>query len=193
MHRIHYEHVLSMFGACIEPGNYALVVEYMSLGSLYDVLSDKKVEFTWSDRWSVALQMTKGVNYLHTLPETERIIHRDIKSPNILMSEGMRGFLVKIGDFGLAKIRHETSRQSKDGSAVGTIPWKAPELLKITGKHTTESDVYALGIVFWELATGSEPYEEQDNPTISTLVRLGERMEIPTDVPQAFAKVITDA
>ena len=191
MHRIRYEHVLSMFGACIEPDNYALVVEYMSLGSLYDVLSDKKIEFTWPNRWSIALQMTKGVNYLHTLPD--RIIHRDIKSPNILMSEGVKGFLVKIGDFGLAKIRHETSRQSRDGSAVGTIPWKAPELLKITGKHTTESDVYALGIVFWELATGSEPYEGADDPTISTLVRLGDRMEIPVDVPQSFGKVIIDA
>ena len=191
MNRIRYEHVLNMYGACIEPDYYALVVEYMSLGSLYDVLNGREIQLTWSDRWSIALQMTKGVHYLHTPPE--RIIHRDIKSPNILMTRSAQGFLVKIGDFGLAKIRHETSRQSTPAAAVGTVPWTAPEILEMKGNHTEASDVYALGIVFWELATGCDPYEGVQDTVISVFVIRGDRLTIPEDVPQSFAKIITDA
>jgi hypothetical protein len=190
MQKIRYEHILNMFGACMEPERYALVVEHMSLGSLHDILERQTIEFTWLDRWLIALQITKGINYLHTF--SKPIIHRDIKSHNVLLTESARGFLVKIGDFGLAKIRHETSQQSTQGPIVGTLPWKAPELLRM-GRHTEASDVYAMGIVFWELATGCEPYADADDATISAYVRGGDRMEIPADIPDAFADIITKA
>ncbi|CAF3699535.1 unnamed protein product [Adineta steineri] len=188
MYRIRYDHILNIFGACMEPENYALIVEYMSLGSLYDVLRQKQVHLTWSDRWSIALQMTKGINHLHT--HSKPIIHRDIKSLNVLMGRGDKDFLVKIADFGLAKIRYEISRQSSHNSSVGTLPWKAPELLKMA-KHTEASDVYALGIVLWELATECEPYEDSDESTISAFVLRGDRLNIPATIPNLFAELIT--
>jgi hypothetical protein len=190
MHRIRYTHILNIFGACMEPEKYALIVEYMTLGSLYDVLREHALQLTWPDRWSIARQMTKGINHLHTLPIP--IIHRDIKSLNILMTERGQEFLVKVADFGLAKIRHETSRESSHGPPVGTLPWKAPELLKM-GKHTEASDVYAMGVVFWELATGCEPYEEADESVISAFVLRGDRLEIPTNIPDSFAELISRA
>ena len=118
MYRVRYDHILNIFRACMEPGIYALIVEYMSLGSLYDVLRQKTLQLTSADRCSIALQMTKGINHLHT--HAKPIIHRDIKSLNVLMTRGGQDFLVKIGDFGLATIRHETSRQSSHSSSVGT-------------------------------------------------------------------------
>ena len=190
MYRIRYDHILNIFGACMEPGNYALIVEYMSLGSLYDVLRQKTLQLTWSDRWSIALQMTKGINHLHT--HSKPIIHRDIKSLNVLMTRVGQDFLVKIGDFGLAKIRHETSRQSSHGSPVGTLPWKAPELLKMA-KHSEASDVYALGIVLWELATGLEPYEESDDSTIIAFVLRGDRLDLSNEIPSLFSELISRA
>jgi len=190
MYRIRYDHVLNIFGACMEPGNYAIILEYMSLGSLYDVLRQQVLQLTWSDRWSIALQMTKGINHLHT--HSKPIIHRDIKSLNILITRRGQDLLVKIGDFGLAKIRHETSRQSSSSSSVGTVTWKAPELLKMA-KHTEASDVYALGIVLWELATGCEPYEESDESTISAFVIRGDRLDIPKNIPKSFADLISRA
>ncbi|CAF4628027.1 unnamed protein product, partial [Rotaria sp. Silwood2] len=190
MYRIHYDHILGIFGACMEPEKYALIVEYMSLGSLHDVLKNKTLQLTWPDRWLIAGQMTKGINYLHTLPKP--IIHRDIKSLNILMTNSLNGFLVKVADFGLAKIRHETSRQSSHNPSVGTLPWKAPELLKM-GKHTEASDVYALGVVLWELGTGYEPYEEADDSTISAFVLRGDRLDIPTNIPSSFAELVSKA
>ena len=190
MHKIRYNHILNIFGACIEPGKYALVVEYMSLGSLFDVLKDKKLQLAWPNRCSVAIQMTRGINYLHQLANP--IIHRDIKSLNILMTKWDKSFLVKVADFGLAKIRRETSRQSSHNSSVGTLPWKAPELLDM-GRHTEASDVYALGVVLWELATECEPYEEADDATISAFVLRGARLPIPENIPNSFTNLISRA
>ena len=190
MYKIRFDYVLGIFGACIEPNYYALVVEYMSLGSLFDVLQKKERILSWADRWSIALQMTKGVNYLHMMS----ILHRDIKSLNFLMDNGVNGYIVKISDFGLAKIRYATSRQTtEDGRQQitgGTLLWKAPELLKF-GKPSKASDIYSLGIVFWELATGRVPYEELDETIVSEGVKAGERLEIPKDVPPAFVSIIT--
>jgi tRNA A-37 threonylcarbamoyl transferase component Bud32 len=192
MCRIRFDHVLNIFGACIEPNYYALVVEYMSLGSLFNVLQKNELLLSWTDRLSIALQMTKSVNYLHT----RSILHRDIKSLNFLMEKAVDGYLVKISDFGLAKIRQETSRQTtKDDRqrvGVGTLQWKAPEILKF-GKPSKASDIYSLGIVFWELATGCVPYEELDEATISQGVKDGERLRIPNDVPLDFASIISSA
>ncbi|CAF0825655.1 unnamed protein product [Adineta steineri] len=169
MQRIHYDHVLNIYGACMEPDKYALIVEYMSLGSLYDILRRQVKQFSWSDRYSIATQMGKGVNYLHNLPKP--IIHRDIKSLNILITEQGKDFLVKVADFGLAKICHETSLQSSYAPLaplVAALPWKAPELFTEHRNHTKASDVYAMGVVLWELATGCKPYANIDVSTIST-------------------------
>ena len=191
MYGIHYEHIVGLIGACLEPNYYALILEYMPLGSLHNVLvGTQKLSLPWSDRWSLALQATKGINYLHQLRPA--VIHRDIKSMNFLVSEGRDRFIVKVSDFGLAEIRNETSRQSKMTQSVGTISWKAPELLSLKGRHSTKTDVYALGIVFWEIATRCTPYEDNyDEDVIRTSVKDGERLDIPNDVPNEFKLLIT--
>ncbi|CAF4065010.1 unnamed protein product, partial [Rotaria sp. Silwood1] len=156
MQSIHYEHVLRCWGACLEPSYYALILEYMPLGSLYDVLqNEKEFSLSWNDRWSIALQMTKGINYLHLY--NPPILHRDVKSMNFLMTEGKNGFIVKVGDFGLSVIRRESLRQSVQ-PPVGSLAWHAPELLLLEGTHSIKTDIYALGITFWEVATRREPY-----------------------------------
>lgn len=188
MCNIQYDHILSIFGGCVEAERYALVVEYMSLGSLYDVLRKRKIELTWPDRWSIARQMIQGMYYLHSL--SKPIIHRDIKSLNILMTQRNNQLLVKISDFGLARIRQKTSSGLSCSITVGTLAWKAPEILRME-KHTEASDIYALGIVLWELATGQIPYDDHDESTISAFVRGGDRLEIPASVPISFAKLIS--
>jgi tRNA A-37 threonylcarbamoyl transferase component Bud32 len=192
MYKIRFDHVLSVFGACLEPDYYALVVEFMSLGSLFDVLQKKEHICSWKDRWSIALQMTKGVNCLHEMS----ILHCDIKSLNFLMKQVVDGYLVKISDFGLAKLRQETSRQTTERieqvTTSGTLQWKAPELLKF-GKPSKASDIYSLGVVFWELATRCVPYQNSDDAIICQGVKAGDRLEIPADVPHTFASMISTA
>ncbi|CAF1073149.1 unnamed protein product [Adineta steineri] len=196
MHKIRCDHVLNVFGACMEPQVYALVIEYMELGSLFDVLQKKKIQFTWPDRWSIALQMVKGINYLHHLQPP--VVHRDIKSLNFLLKEGARQqFLIKVGDFGLADIRKETIRQTNCNSitppsTIGTVQWLAPELFAF-GRPTLASDVFALAVVFWELVTGLIPYEHSNESVIRLAVCHGDRLVIPAEIPDQFRDIITRA
>ena len=192
MYQIRYEHVLSVLGACMELNYYVLVMEYMSLGSLYDLLKNRDQTLSWPIRWSLALQMTKGINYLHMMS----ILHRDIKSPNFLIEIAPNGYLVKIADFSLAQIRSESSRQSMLNTyrriPPGTLRWTAPELFA-SAKPSMASDVYSLGVAFWEVATRCIPYEDVNDIIIVTTVSAGNRPPIPVDVPSTFAAIISDS
>ncbi|CAF2812102.1 unnamed protein product [Rotaria sp. Silwood2] len=200
MYRIHYENVLNVFGACIEPNLYAIIVEYMPLGSLYDILHKKseQISFDWFDRYSIAWQMTKSINYLHNLDPS--ILHRDIKSMNFLLKyngSSNQKYIVKVCDFGLAEIRRETLLQSASLTSfqiIGSFCWKAPELFKPPGTHTKKTDIYSLGIVFWELATARKPWDEyEDEAVILVQVKTGERPTIPSDIPEPYKQGIQDA
>ncbi|CAF3494559.1 unnamed protein product [Rotaria sp. Silwood1] len=161
MYKIRYKHVVIVFGACIESIFNAIIMEYMLLGSLYDVLhkQNDNITLTWLDRYSLSWQMAK---YLHNLNPC--IIHRDIKSMNFLMKLNgcqQHRFLLKVCDFGLADIRHESLLKSINNSIssqkVGSLAWKTPELLISHQEHTKKTDIYNLGITMWELATGLKP------------------------------------
>ncbi|CAF1391596.1 unnamed protein product [Didymodactylos carnosus] len=189
MARLHYEHVVTVLGACIEPNSYAIVLEYMSLGSLFDVLQKKTTILTWFHQRSIAEQMAKAINYLHLLDPP--IFHRDIKSLNFLLEENMKhgGYLSKVCDFGLASTRRESSRQTTFVGATGTSQWMAPEIFSMK-KYTDKSDVYSLGTVFWELVSGEIPYHDAQESAIRLGVIAGERLEIPTHVPNDFRIII---
>ncbi|CAF5065267.1 unnamed protein product, partial [Rotaria sp. Silwood1] len=161
------------YGACTERGKYALVMEYMSLGSLYKILHRDKLPLDWSQRLSIALQTAKGINYLHVLQPP--ILHRDIKSLNFLLERSHEGYTVKVCDFGLAQTRNETTRQTKLAHTLAcTLQWTAPEILRLK-TYTNKSDVYSLGIVYWELAANEIPYDGYPNDVVSDYVRRGDR------------------
>ena len=188
MNRLRYDHIVNFYGACIEKEKYALVMEYMSVGSLYKMLHERNMEISWSDRLSIALQAAKGINYLHRYEP--QILHRDIKSSNFLLEANHEGYLVKVCDFGLAKTRSETTRQTKTNTKLGfTLPWTAPEILDFK-KHTDKSDIYSLGIVYWELATKEKPYDGFADDQITRSVRDGSRLPIDEIKPSNFHAII---
>lgn len=201
LYRIRYEHVINVLGACVEENFYAIVMELMPLGSLYDVLhaeETKKIHFQWSDRYSLAWQMAKAINYLHNF--NPMILHRDIKSMNFLLKyhgTNQMKYLIKVCDFGLAEIRREILVQSSLNDAsqcVGSLVWKAPELFGKAARHSKATDVYSLGMVFWELATEKRPWHEYEDQTmIIAQVKLGERPEIPSNVPDDYQQWIHQA
>ncbi|CAF3922482.1 unnamed protein product, partial [Rotaria magnacalcarata] len=160
LHQIHHDYVLSIFGVCMEPEKYALILQYMALGSLYDVLSQKMIKLAWCDRQSIALQMIKSINYLHTLPKP--VIHGHIKPQHFLIDKHGQDFLVKVDILDLTTILRENSDKIFRSRLVGHLRWTAPELYRTSGL-TKAGDVYALGVVLWQLATGCEPYENMDD------------------------------
>lgn len=135
-----------------------IVTEFMPLGSLHDVLMDPKTTVDLMAILKMATDAAMGVNYLHQF--SPPIIHRDLKSHNLLVGDN---FIVKVTDFGLAKLT--TSRDDAHMTFCGTLPWAAPEVLSGAG-YTVKADVYSFGVVLWELITRQEPYKGLHKPDI---------------------------
>jgi serine/threonine protein kinase len=118
----------------------------------------------------------------------ENILHRDLKSLNVLLDDRYRA---KLCDFGLAKVKTETSSSTKNEVA-GTLAWMAPELFKRKAIYTKKADIYSYGMVLWEIAARQLPYQDANGnqALISKWVSEGEREEIPDDTPPKLASLI---
>ncbi|XP_061345897.1 putative serine/threonine-protein kinase-like protein CCR3, partial [Gastrolobium bilobum] len=154
--RLHHKHLVKLIGFCEENDEMLLVYEYMINGSLYDHLHDKKnteksssILNSWKMRIKIALGAARGIEYLHNYA-VPSIIHRDIKSSNILLDSNWNA---RVSDFGLSLIWPETELELMSTKAVGTVGYIDPEYY-VLNVLTTKSDVYGLGVVLLELLTG---------------------------------------
>ncbi|XP_057793587.1 receptor protein-tyrosine kinase CEPR2 [Salvia miltiorrhiza] len=159
--KIRHRNILKLYACLMKEGSNFLVFEYMSNGNLFQALHREikagKPELDWYQRYRIAIGAAKGIAYLHH-DCSPPIVHRDIKSTNILLDEE---YEAKIADFGVAKVADQSSpRGSEWSSFAGTHGYFAPEMaysLKVTEK----SDVYSFGVVLLELVTGRRPVEEE--------------------------------
>ncbi len=187
MANLRHDNIVQFRGYCVSP-HYCIVMEYMPNGSLFHILRSNQ-PLDWPLRFSIAVDMAKGLSYLHH----ENILHRDIKSLNVLLDKHMQA---KLSDFGLSKVKTETRSHSMatkaKGESVGTLAWMAPELFKgRKAVFTQKCDIYSLGVTFWELATREIPFRDATSPElIPTWVQQGDREDIPTDCPKEFAELI---
>nr|XP_018680906.1 PREDICTED: probable LRR receptor-like serine/threonine-protein kinase At5g59680 [Musa acuminata subsp. malaccensis] len=154
--KIYHRNLVSLVGYCMDGNCLALVYEYMKQGSLRDHLRVKagcaKV-LSWGQRLQIALDAAQGLDYLHKGCKPP-IIHRDVKSSNILLSEELEA---KIGDFGLSKSFHSDEQTYvSTGTVVGTPGYIDPEYHQ-NYQLTEKSDVYSFGVVLLELITGRPP------------------------------------
>ncbi|KAJ9699057.1 hypothetical protein PVL29_007907 [Vitis rotundifolia] len=144
--KLRHKNVVKLLGSCSEGSHRFLVYEYACNGSLNQHLSqNRSTPLTWMLRVKIALGASTGLNYLHH----NNIIHRDVRSTNILLSHDHEPLL---GDFGLARPPFE-SDQSSEHMVDGTFGYSAPEYVD-SGKASTETDVYSFGVVLLELITG---------------------------------------
>ncbi|KAK9291850.1 hypothetical protein L1049_019800 [Liquidambar formosana] len=156
MNLIRHRNVVRMAGYCIKDGYGFIVTEYMPGGSLFDVLHRSKphVVLNWNARYRIALGIAQGLSYLHHDCEPQ-IIHRDVKSDNILMDSELEP---KIGDFGMAKLVCDSDTSSTRSAIVGTLGYIAPEngySLQLTEK----CDLYSYGVVLLELLCRKLPVD----------------------------------
>lgn len=181
--KLRHPNVILLYGAVTEKSPYCLVMEYMSGGSLYSVLHSP-VELTWERREQIALDITIGLNYLHH----EDLLHRDLKSMNVLLDKYGQA---KLCDFGLAKIKKETGNTTKDlGNIAGTLPWMPPELFK-DQPNSKASDIYSLGVLFWEVAARKRPLEGVKAEVMPYQILERDELEpIPQETPIKFARLI---
>ncbi|KAL0463664.1 UNVERIFIED_CONTAM: Proline-rich receptor-like protein kinase PERK9 [Sesamum latifolium] len=152
--RVHHRHLVSLVGYCISEDRRLLVYDYLPNNTLYFHLhGEGRPVLDWATRVRIAVGAARGIAYLHEDCHP-RIIHRDIKSSNILLDSN---FEARVSDFGLAKLAmdantHITTR------VMGTFGYMAPEYAS-SGKLTEKSDVYSFGVVLLELVTGRKPVD----------------------------------
>ncbi|GLT37360.1 hypothetical protein SLA2020_116810 [Shorea laevis] len=132
-----------------------LIYEYVPNGSLYETLSGKSgIRLDWTRRLKIALGAARGLAYLHELANPP-IIHRDIKSTNILLDQRLTA---KVADFGLSKPISDSVKGHVTTQVKGTIGYLDPEYY-MTQQLTEKSDVYSFGVLLLELVTGRRPIE----------------------------------
>ncbi|KAK1302369.1 L-type lectin-domain containing receptor kinase IV.1 [Acorus calamus] len=163
--RLRHRNIVQLLGYCRRKGELLLVYDYMPNGSLDKLLFNgaKKDGLGWSQRFRIVRGVASGLLYLHEGWE-QLVIHRDVKSSNVLLDGEMNA---RLGDFGLARLYdHGTDPQTTH--VVGTLGYLAPELPK-TGKGTTTTDVFSFGAFLLEVACGRRPIDIQAEETMNTM------------------------
>ncbi|CAA3012176.1 L-type lectin-domain containing receptor kinase -like [Olea europaea subsp. europaea] len=151
--RLRHRNLVQLLGWCHEQRELLLVYELLPNGSLDLHLFKGKSLLTWETRYKIARGLASALLYLHEEWE-QCVVHRDIKSSNIMLDSS---FNAKLGDFGLARlVDHEKGSQTT--VLAGTMGYMAPEYL-ISGKASKESDVYSFGVVALEIACGRKPID----------------------------------
>ncbi|CAL8325193.1 unnamed protein product [Merluccius merluccius] len=142
-----------LFMGYMTKDNLAIVTQWCEGSSLYKHLHVQETNYKMFQLIDIARQTAQGMDYLHA----KNIIHRDMKSNNIFLHEGLT---VKIGDFGLATVKARWSGSHQVEQPSGSILWMAPEVIRMqdNNPYSFQSDVYSYGVVLYELMTGELPY-----------------------------------
>ncbi|XP_057947739.1 serine/threonine-protein kinase CTR1 [Malania oleifera] len=185
MKSLRHPNIVLFMGAVTQPPNLSIVTEYLSRGSLYRLLHKPGARemLDYRRRLYMAYDVAKGMNYLHR--RNPPIVHRDLKSPNLLVD---KKYTVKVCDFGLSRLKANTFLSSK--SAAGTPEWMAPEVLRDEPSNE-KSDVYSFGVILWELVTLQQPWSNLNPPQVVAAVGFkAKRLEIPRDLDPQVAAII---
>ncbi|XP_018023345.1 raf homolog serine/threonine-protein kinase Raf isoform X1 [Hyalella azteca] len=183
-----------LFMGWIKTPELAIVTQWCEGSSLYKHLHVQETKFPLKTLIDIACQTSQGMDYLHA----KNIIHRDLKSNNIFLHDD---YTVKIGDFGLATVKEgRWNQESGSGrQPSGSILWMAPEVIRMEQEspYSFQSDVYAFGIVLFELFSGTLPYANSSSKD-QILFRVGCGLLRPdtsllrSDTPKPIRRLLND-
>ncbi|XP_033870124.2 BDNF/NT-3 growth factors receptor-like isoform X1 [Acipenser ruthenus] len=190
---LQHEHIVKFYGVCVEGDPLIMVFEYMMHGDLNKFLrahgpdavlmadgqNNRLAELTPSQMLHIAQQIAAGMMYL----ASQHFVHRDLATRNCLVGENL---LVKIGDFGMSRDVYSTDyyRVSVGGHTMLPIRWMPPESIMYR-KFTTESDVWSLGVVLWEIFTyGKQPWYQLSNNEVIECITQGRVLQRPRNSPK---------
>ncbi|KAL4559110.1 hypothetical protein LXL04_031243 [Taraxacum kok-saghyz] len=168
---VQHTNVVRFIGACTKQPPLCIITEYMSGGSLYDYLHNKKHNVLMlPELLKFGIDVCKGMEYLHN----NNIIHRDLKTANLLLDSQN---VVKVADFGVARFLNQGGVMTAE---TGTYRWMAPEVINHQ-QYDQKADVFSFAIVLWELVTSKVPYENMTPMQAALGVRQGLRPDVPTN------------
>uniref|UniRef100_A0A8C3H1N1 mitogen-activated protein kinase kinase kinase n=1 Tax=Corvus moneduloides TaxID=1196302 RepID=A0A8C3H1N1_CORMO len=175
LRKLKHPNIITFKGVCTQAPCYCIIMEFCAQGQLYEVLrAGRKVTPSLLVDWSMGI--AGGMNYLHL----HKIIHRDLKSPNMLITYDD---VVKISDFGTSK---ELIDKSTKMSFAGTVAWMAPEVIR-NEPVSEKVDIWSFGVVLWELLTGEIPYKDVDSSAIIWGVGSNSlHLPVPSSCPDGF-------
>ncbi|XP_058097427.1 protein kinase STUNTED isoform X2 [Magnolia sinica] len=155
---LHHKNIISLFGFCYEKNKLILVYDFLPKGSLEENLHGKKdhVVLSWDERYKIAINVAEALDYLHSR-SAQSVIHRDVKSSNILLADD---FEPQLSDFGLATWASMSSSHITCRDVAGTFGYLAPEYF-MYGKVNEKIDVYSFGVVLLELLSGRKPINNE--------------------------------
>ncbi|KAL3366592.1 hypothetical protein AABB24_011341 [Solanum stoloniferum] len=183
MKRLRHPNVVLFMGAVTRSPHLSIVTEFLHRGSLYRLIHRPNHQLDERRRLRMALDAARGMNYLHNC--TPMIVHRDLKSPNLLVD---KNWVVKVCDFGLSRMKHSTFLSSR--STAGTAEWMAPEVLR-NEPSNEKCDVYSFGVILWELCTLQQPWGGMNPMQVVGAVGFQHRrLDIPDYMDPAIADII---
>lgn len=179
--RLKHPNIITFIAACKKPPVFCIITEYLPGGSLRKYLHQQEPHSVPLNLvLKLAVDIARGMQYLHA----EGILHRDLKSENLLLDEDM---CVKVADFGISCLE---SQCGSPKGFTGTYRWMAPEMIK-EKNHTKKVDVYSFGIVLWELLTALTPFDDMTPEQAAFAVcQKKARPPIPAACPVAVRKLI---
>nr|XP_045089848.1 wall-associated receptor kinase 3-like [Aegilops tauschii subsp. strangulata] len=171
-----HKNIVRLIGCCLEVDAPMLVYEFISQGSLHDILHDNnnKVALNLDARLSIAAQSADGLAYMHSQANT-RILHGDVKPANILLDDN---FAPKISDFGISRLLARDKEHTE--SVIGDMNYMDPVYLQ-EGILTEKSDVYSFGIVILELISSRRAIHSENNGLVKSFLQAHEKHKKATE------------
>lgn len=176
LRKLDHENIVKFKGVCTQAPVFCMIMEYCAFGPLHTILAQGGDVISPQRLVSWSQQIAHGMQYLHS----HKIIHRDLKSPNILIDDKE---VIKISDFGTSREWNEISTKM---SFAGTVAWMAPEVIR-NEPCNEKVDIWSFGVVLWELLTGEVPYKNVDSSQI--MYGVGNNslyLPIPGSCPEGF-------
>ncbi len=173
---LRHNHIVQVFDFGDLEGTYYMVMEFIAGNDLASIMRNMG-PFTYQQTAQIMTQVASAIDYAHA----QGFVHRDIKPSNVMIDDSADELRAILTDFGIAKIRAGDTGATKTGMMMGTLNYMAPEQIRSSGQVDGRADIYALGVMLFQMLTGQLPFVGE-NPGAIMMAHLSEKPPIPQEL-----------